>query len=279
MRAVVERYFAAINSDSFGDLAKVFAEDVEIHTVGAPAVAGREAALGHFPKILAGYAEHEDRVTRWIEATDAITTEIDFAGRLRDGRPITFSALDVFDLRDGLITKVTTWYDTRALRRQLVPPQGLHHLGVRVGDLGRSIGFYHALGAKLLAPPRKLGRTAAAMSMGAENVRVALAGFPDGTGIELFSFDGPVPEWCRERDPAARLPHLGIRVTDVDATLAAAEAAGGERLWAEPGFFGPVRVIYLRDPDGTVLELLDGSFGAIADVAGTSPEPPGTKRY
>ncbi|MCE3551644.1 nuclear transport factor 2 family protein [Pseudonocardia sp. RS11V-5] len=120
-RAVVEGYFAAINSDSFADLAAVFADDVEIHTVGATPVVGREAALAHFPKVLASYAEHEDRVTRWIETPGAIVTEIDFEGKLADGRPVVFCALDVFDLRDGRIAKVTTWYDTRDVRRQVLP--------------------------------------------------------------------------------------------------------------------------------------------------------------
>lgn len=120
-RAVVEGYFAAINSDSFADLAEVFADDVEIHTVGAEPVVGRAAALAHFPAVLANYAEHEDRVTRWIETPEAIVTEIDFEGKLADGRPVVFSALDVFDLRAGRIARVTTWYDTRDVRRQVRP--------------------------------------------------------------------------------------------------------------------------------------------------------------
>ena len=57
--------------------------------------------------------------TRWIEADGAIVCEIRFTGRLHTGRPIAFDALDVFDLRDGRITKVATWYDTRALARQI----------------------------------------------------------------------------------------------------------------------------------------------------------------
>jgi ketosteroid isomerase-like protein len=118
-RQAVEGYFAAINSDRFADLAAVFAPDVEIHTVGAAPVVGREAALAHFPAVLSGYAEHHDAVTRWIEAENAVVCEIRFTGRRRDGGPIVFDALDVFDVRDGLITNVATWYDTRGLVRQL----------------------------------------------------------------------------------------------------------------------------------------------------------------
>jgi ketosteroid isomerase-like protein len=118
-RAVVEGYFWAVNSGAFADLEKVFAEDVAIHTVGAKPVVGRVAAVAHFPRVLAGYAEHEDQVTRWIETAAAIVTEIHFRGRLQDGREVDFEALDVFDLHEDRITKVTTWYDTRDVRRQV----------------------------------------------------------------------------------------------------------------------------------------------------------------
>ncbi|GAA0935511.1 nuclear transport factor 2 family protein [Pseudonocardia zijingensis] len=118
-RQAVEGYFAAINSDRFAALGAVFAPDVEIHTVGAEPVVGRAAALAHLPRVLAAYSAHDDAVTRWIEGDEAIVCEIRFTGRLRTGRPIVFDALDVFDLRDGRITKVATWYDTRALARQI----------------------------------------------------------------------------------------------------------------------------------------------------------------
>lgn len=123
-RAAVEGYFAALNSDSFADLEAVFAPEVEIHTVGAEPVIGRAAALAHFPAVLSGYASHDDRVRRWLSGVDdtgsaAIVCEIAFSGTLTDGRAIRFDALDVFDVRDGLITRVTTWYDTRLVARQV----------------------------------------------------------------------------------------------------------------------------------------------------------------
>ena len=119
MRGAVERYFAAINAEDWAALADVFTPDVEISTVGAAPVRGRDAALAYFPRLLAGYTEHTDTVTRWIEAPDAIVTEIGFDGRLADGRPVVFDALDVFDLRDGRIARVRTWFDTRDVRRQV----------------------------------------------------------------------------------------------------------------------------------------------------------------
>jgi ketosteroid isomerase-like protein len=119
VKDLVEAYFAAINADDFAVLSEVFAPDVEIHTAGALPVVGREAALAHFPATLAGYEAHRDEVTRWILAPDAIVCEIAFTGRLRGGRPVVFDALDVFDGGAGGITRIGTWYDTRAVARQV----------------------------------------------------------------------------------------------------------------------------------------------------------------
>jgi ketosteroid isomerase-like protein len=121
VKELVEAYFAAINGDDFAGLAGVLAPDVEIHTVGAPPAVGREAALAHFSAVLAGYEAHRDEVTRWIVAADAIVCEIAFTGRLRAGRPVVFDALDVFDGGAGGLTRIGTWYDTRAVARQVRP--------------------------------------------------------------------------------------------------------------------------------------------------------------
>lgn len=118
-RRAVEAYFAALNSDRFDDLAAVFADDVEIVTTGAPPVRGRDAALAHFPRVLAGYGTHDDAVTRWIEAGDTVVCEVAFSGTLTDGRPVTFDALDVFDTDGARITRVSTWFDTRSVTRQV----------------------------------------------------------------------------------------------------------------------------------------------------------------
>ena len=49
-----------------------------------------------------------------------MTVEIHFTGRLENGAPIEFDAVDVFDLDDeGRIVKLTSWYDSHAVRKTL----------------------------------------------------------------------------------------------------------------------------------------------------------------
>ena len=120
-RELVGTYFAAMNSDRFADLEPLWHPDGELHAVGAPPRIGRAAVLAHFPAVLAGYAAHHDEVTRWIEAGDTVVTEIRFTGELRDGRPVVFDAVDVFDLAEGAIIRLSSWYDTRAVARMVRP--------------------------------------------------------------------------------------------------------------------------------------------------------------
>lgn len=119
MKDLVERYFAAVNDEDWDSLAAVFDSEVEIHTTGARPAIGREAAVAHLRAVLEPFAEHRDVVVRWIDARATIVCEIAFDGRLRDGRAVEFEALDVFDGDDRAITRIGTWYDTRAVVRQI----------------------------------------------------------------------------------------------------------------------------------------------------------------
>lgn len=117
----VERYFAAVNDEDWTTLRDVFAPDAELRTVGAPTRRGRDEIAEHFPKVLAALPVHHDEPTRVVVAGDVVTVEIHFTGRTAADAPVEFDAVDVFDLTDDgtTIAKLSTWYDTAAVARQL----------------------------------------------------------------------------------------------------------------------------------------------------------------
>jgi len=146
-------------------------------------------------------------------------------------------------------------------------PATVHHVGLQVSDVDRAGAFYEAaLGARWMVMPLAFEGPGAVQAMGHEGVklRLAMLGLGDAM-LELFEFTGDVvPEWAqRPRDN--RLPHLAVQVDDTDEALTRIEAAGGKRIWPEVGRFGRARVIYVADPDGNVVELLDKPP---ADIAG-----------
>ncbi|CND74735.1 Ketosteroid isomerase-related protein [Mycobacterium tuberculosis] len=112
---VVARYFAAVNAEDWGALQDLFTADAVLAATGSRTRRGRDDVIAHYPRVLAGYAEHLDRPTRRLDCASTTVVEISFTGRTVEGRPIAFDAVDVFDLRDGLIARLASWYDTAAV--------------------------------------------------------------------------------------------------------------------------------------------------------------------
>jgi uncharacterized protein (TIGR02246 family) len=117
----VSAYFAAVNAEDWAALAGLWEPDAELVATGARPRHGREDIVAYYPKVLAGYAEHDDRPVRYIRDGSTVVVEVAFAGRTTAGRPVAFDAVDVFDLApgSGRIRRLSTWYDTAAVRRQV----------------------------------------------------------------------------------------------------------------------------------------------------------------
>lgn len=140
-----------------------------------------------------------------------------------------------------------------------------HHIALRVADVERASDFYvEAFGAeRSLDEPMRIEGEVAAMTVGGPpetKLAIQMLEFPDGGSVELFEFGepahptGPVEAW-----KAAQM-HFAIQVDDVDAALAKALAAGGEQIWPEVLEMGPLRIVYIEDRDGNVLELINSSM-------------------
>ncbi len=117
---VIETYFRAVNTRDWDAMATALAEDVVLRPVGVPPVRGRDAALAYYPDVLAKFEQAHDEVVRVAVAGDVVTVEIVFTGRTHDGAPVSFDAVDVFDLdAEGRIHRLSLWYDTRGVIRQI----------------------------------------------------------------------------------------------------------------------------------------------------------------
>ena len=143
---------------------------------------------------------------------------------------------------------------------------GLVHVNVNCSDFERSLAFYELLGFKhaVDVPPTNTVEVAAAVGMPPYRVRGALLVLQTARGP--FMLD--LLEWQEPRDdspPYAHLYHLGIaRIAlasdDLDGDMAKLAAEGVEFL-SEPATVSiegqpEVRFVCFKDPDGTVLELV-----------------------
>jgi diaminopimelate decarboxylase len=141
----------------------------------------------------------------------------------------------------------------------------LDHTGVTVGDLDRSLRFYHEL---LGLPVRSRGEAGGpdlAAITGLEGARVRFADLDAGGGrlVELLQYLEP------EAAPAPAAPnapgsgHVAIQVSDVAATAERLRAAGvtmrsrGPVAITGDGEWAGVRCLYATDPDGFTVELVE----------------------
>jgi catechol 2,3-dioxygenase-like lactoylglutathione lyase family enzyme len=155
----------------------------------------------------------------------------------------------------------------------------LFHANVNCTDLERSRRFYVdglGLDAGAHTAPESAQSGAA---FGLDRARwdawilVGRRGF-EGGAIDLLEWQEPPPTGA----PPARLHEQGFQriavlVPDLDRAIAGARACGGT-VWSEPFVHnddanGSMRLVFVSDPDGTAVELIEGGGPQLSVVAVT----------
>ena len=137
------------------------------------------------------------------------------------------------------------------------------HTGITVSNLERSLAFWRdVLGFELSHTAHQTGELAKEITgvAGAE-IKLAVLRAPGGHKIELLQYLAP-----SDRNHAHLRPcdvghvHVTLLVDDLDAVLEKISASGwkaaGKPQTLKSGPNAGKRVIYVRDPDGTTIELM-----------------------
>ena len=142
----------------------------------------------------------------------------------------------------------------------------LHHAGMTVSDLDRALGFWRdALGMETVVDQESRGGYFEAI-VGEHDVVVRthhLAFGGQGARVELFEFVSPSGGQHRSRPADVGFAHVCVAVDEgLDDLVARLLEAGGTTATPEPvvidrGANAGGRALYLRDPDGHVLELFE----------------------
>jgi len=119
MHALLDAYFEGLNSEDWHGLEALMCDDAVLEAPGASR-RGASAVAKYFRDALAPYPEHRDEPGRRVIDGLTAAVEIRFVGRMATGAPMVFDAVDVFDVRDGRIARLTSWYDSHEVRRALL---------------------------------------------------------------------------------------------------------------------------------------------------------------
>jgi len=115
----VKDYFAALNAEDWELMASVLHPELDLIPSGSRPRIGSDKAIAMFQKIFERFPVHQDNPTRFLEAGNTVVVEISFAGATQDGQEVAFDAVDIFDVEDGRIYRLSQWFDTAALASML----------------------------------------------------------------------------------------------------------------------------------------------------------------
>ena len=140
---------------------------------------------------------------------------------------------------------------------QTIAIERVDHIGIRVRDLERALGFYRVLGFTLVRR--------------AESDDVAIVRNEQGVELNLlFNANAGDPAVNMLMDVPDKFPgytHMALRVASIPATIAALKA-NDIAISQGPvsfGLSGQVSV-FVRDPDRNVIELRGGDQGPVEGV-------------
>jgi catechol 2,3-dioxygenase-like lactoylglutathione lyase family enzyme len=144
-----------------------------------------------------------------------------------------------------------------------------HHVALRVSDISRAAEFYiGVLSAEhAVLPFTTDGPLAETITTGPAGVSFVTCMLRIGEFyLELFEFLAPIYPMTPSHPAHSNILHVCIKVDDVEATLARVELLGGRRLWPAIERWGAAQAIYVADPDGNVIELIDTSIDDVVEM-------------
>ncbi len=136
--------------------------------------------------------------------------------------------------------------------------RAVHHVGVTVADLERSVAFWGRLTGTSPRDRRTLTGPAVGRLVGYAGVRIERAwlDFPGGVALELLQYLEPVELSYPEGPAHPGNIHVCLDVDVVrDHALACGARPVGGPVDVAAGPLAGARIAYVRDPDGVTIEL------------------------
>jgi catechol 2,3-dioxygenase-like lactoylglutathione lyase family enzyme len=134
---------------------------------------------------------------------------------------------------------------------------GVHHTGITVSDLDRSIEFYGRLGFEpdevLIEEGEEVER---GVGVPGAKLRSTILLGPSGSRLELIQYLEPAGAPSAHPNNGIGAAHICLEVEDVDAAVAELREHGVEFLTDPITHEAGIRWVYAKDPDGVTAELL-----------------------
>jgi catechol 2,3-dioxygenase-like lactoylglutathione lyase family enzyme len=146
----------------------------------------------------------------------------------------------------------------------------IDHVGITVSDVDRALGFYRdLLGLRVIAD-ETVTESEVAELLGLDSVRLRIADLDSGDGriVELMQYLEPTGRRIAYESFDSATAHVAFTVDDLAAVSERLTGAGATIVSRRPttinepgGAFDGAICLYVRDPDGVILELVQRPSG------------------
>lgn len=142
----------------------------------------------------------------------------------------------------------------------------IHHVGITVAKLDRSLAFYRDLLGMTVIGLSDDEDVGAIVGMQETRVRIADLDVGDDQILELLEYDSGNKSGRSNGPDTVGSCHLSLQVGDLRSALSRLASAGFMPM-GEPaalsigGVWEDCTVVYLRDPDGVIIELIERADG------------------
>lgn len=157
---------------------------------------------------------------------------------------------------------------------QAVGATGFFHVGITVKDLDASTRFYEQAIGLSRSWGQCIDRDSSRTLVGVAFTRLHCQFFslPGGGLLELLEYVPASGGPLRSNPDDPGTAHLCLWVHGLDDVIERARRLGGRSVAAAPvevpdGRYAGARVVYLRDPDGFLLELIEPPQGSVSENA------------
>ena len=141
----------------------------------------------------------------------------------------------------------------------------IDHVGITVSDVDRALGFYRDLLGLRVVADNTISEPAVAELLGLDSVQLRIVDLDSGDGriVELLQYVEPTGRQIdyESSDPATE--HIAFTVDDLAAVRVRLAEAGVKIVSRKAltiddpgGSFDGAICLYVRDPDGAILELV-----------------------
>jgi catechol 2,3-dioxygenase-like lactoylglutathione lyase family enzyme len=146
----------------------------------------------------------------------------------------------------------------------------IDHVGITVSDVDRALDFYRDLLGLRVVADNTITEPAVAELLGLDSVELRIVDLDSGDGriVELLQYLQPAGTRLDYESSDAATEHIAFTVDDLAAIRARLAEAGAKIVSRRPltiddpgGSFDGAICLYVRDPDGAILELVQRPSG------------------